>query len=290
MACWAQATRPPEVPASSAARPAAVASSGAGAPAGTAMERAQRAADSPLRAILEAAKLRRRIEPNAAAETDAAARRALALRPPAAGAARAELARAEPRAAVVPATPAPAPTPANVSAVAPRSVAAPALAAPAVPAAAPLLVADKPAITIRTLPGEALPEVPARSTALPPSTVAPLRNAPASSPSADLPRPSLPLAPTPVPAAVAAAAAAAPKLVHMVEPETTPRHLELLARPEVTVELTIRPDGSVSDVRVLPPVPRTLVPAITAAVEQWRYAPLPAPRPHRVVLVFKSGG
>jgi hypothetical protein len=46
----------------------------------------------------------------------------------------------------------------------------------------------------------------------------------------------------------------------------------------------------VSDVRVLPPVPRTLAPAIAAAVEQWRFAPLPAARPHRVVLVFRTGG
>ena len=81
-----------------------------------------------------------------------------------------------------------------------------------------------------------------------------------------------------------------PRLLHMVEPEMTPRLLDQLTRPEVAVEFTIRPDGSVSDVRVQPPVPRALVPVIAAAVEQWRFAPLPAPHSHRVQLVFKPGG
>lgn len=91
LACAAQATRPPGTPASAPAKPAsaagakngvngtngAIATNGNGA-SGTAgadaaaMERARRAAESPLRAILEAGKVRRRIEGDAAAEVEAA--------------------------------------------------------------------------------------------------------------------------------------------------------------------------------------------------------------------------
>ena len=73
----------------------------------------------------------------------------------------------------------------------------------------------------------------------------------------------------------------------MVEPAATPRLLDLLIRPEISVEFTIATDGSVGDIQVLPPAPRQWVPVITEAVEQWRYAPLAAPHRHRVQLVFK---
>lgn len=75
----------------------------------------------------------------------------------------------------------------------------------------------------------------------------------------------------------------------MVEPELNPRWLEQLLRPEVTVQFTIRADGAVEAVQVLPPVPRQMVAPILAAVEQWRFAPVPAPRPYRVQLVFRPG-
>ncbi len=192
------------------------------------MERAQRAADSPMRAILEAARLRRRVEAESPGELDAGARRA------------------------------------NV----PRAMAAG--------------VDDSPVITIRTLGGESLPVAPARSNALAPASLAPLRSASALALPPELPR----LLPWP---AAAAAALRPPELVQMVEPEMTPRLQELLLRPDVAVEFTIQPDGRVSGVQVLPPVPRALVPVIAQAVEQWRYAPLPAPRLHRVQLVFKTG-
>jgi outer membrane biosynthesis protein TonB len=80
-----------------------------------------------------------------------------------------------------------------------------------------------------------------------------------------------------------------PELLYIVEPDIGPRLLELLSRSEVVVEFTIRADGSVTGVQVLPPVPRQWVPVVTAAVEQWRFAPLPASRRHRVQLVFKNG-
>jgi len=75
----------------------------------------------------------------------------------------------------------------------------------------------------------------------------------------------------------------------MVEPEVSPRMLEQLPRSEVVVQFTIRADGTVEAVQVLPPVPRQMVAPIVAAVEQWRFAPLPAPRQHRVQLVFRPG-
>lgn len=196
------------------------------------MERARRAAESPLRAILEAAK----VKPASPAGYAAAP-------PPAPTAARTQ-------------------TAGNATAATPDQ--------------------GTPPLSIRTLPTEALPAAPARSAALAPAAVAPLRGASMPSLAAELPRPAF-MPP-------ASAVLQAPRLVHMVEPEMTPRLLDQLSRPEVAVELTIRSDGSVSDVQVQPPVPRALVPVIAAAVEQWRFAPVPAPRRHRVQLVFKPGG
>lgn len=230
-------------PAGSASAPAKGASA--------AMERVQRAADSPLRAILEAAKVRRRIEPEpTGADAEAALRRATALR--------------------------------QVQATLPE--AAP-VAPPAVSAAVwlPPQVAVPPATStvILTLPEAATPVAPARAAGLDAAAVAPLRAASAAAAlpgdAARAPLPELP------------ATAATPQLVHLVQPDVPQRLLDQLARAEVTVEFVIGSDGRVSSIAVLPPVPRPLVPLITAAVEQWRYAPLPAARPHRVQLVFKEG-
>jgi hypothetical protein len=214
------------------------------------MERAQRAADSPLRAILEASKLRPAAAPVAAVNPNPNA----SLNTSSAS------------------LPAPAPVARSLAAANP-------------PPPAPVPDPGSPVVTIRTLPTEALPAAPARSAALAPTAVAPVRGASAPLLPAELPRPA------PLPLAVTAPLVPpVPQLLHMVEPEVTPRLLDQLTRPEVAVEFTIRLDGSVSDVQVRSPVPRALVPVIAAAVEQWRFAPVPAPRPHRVQLVFKSGG
>lgn len=189
------------------------------------MERAQRAADSPLRAILEAARFRRRVEPEpTGADAEAALRRATALRA------------------------AQAATAADVS----------------------------PVTVILTLPETTTPPAAALGAGLGAVAVAPLPAASAVLPvlgdAARAPLPELP--------------PAAPQLVHMVQPEVPQPLLEQLGRAEVTVEFVIAADGRVSGVSVLPPVPRPLVPLITAAIEQWRYAPAAAARPHRVQLVF----
>lgn len=307
----AQSARP--APSSSASAPAKGASA--------AMERVQRAADSPLRAILEAAKVRRRIEPEpTGADAEAALRRATALRqaqaqaqaalPEAAPAAPAPapnvpVAPAVPNvqtvpvpaarsAAVPPAAPTAAPLPGAAAAAATISpaaaaavpAAAPAHAAPALhrPAAVwlPPQAAVPPATStvILTLPEATTPVAPARAAGLDAAAVAPLRAASAAA--------LLPGDATRTPLPDLPAIAAAPRLVHLVQPEIPQRLLDQLVRGEVTVEFVIGADGRVSGIAVLPPVPRPLVPLITAAVEQWRYAPLPAPRPHRVQLVFKD--
>ncbi|MBL8340546.1 MAG: hypothetical protein JNL30_03675 [Rubrivivax sp.] len=219
------------------------------------MQRAQRAADSPLRAIIEASKVRRRIEPEPTGEAEAPARRPVLPR-----GAPAETVRAETRAA---APPLPVPG---------RNTAPP-----------PAVAREDEAITVRTLQAQ----VPARTAAVDVAPLAPLSRGAAPVPTAaDLPRvPSLPEAPAALPRA---GPAAAPRLLHMVEPEIGPRLIEQLARPEVSVQFVIQPDGSVDAVQVLPPVPRQIVPLIVSAVEQWRFSPQPAPRPHRVQLVFKA--
>ena len=237
LTCLAQAARPPAAAASTPAKPASAASGSADA---AAMERARRAAESPLRAILEAGKVRRRLDGDPPADPDAA---------------------------------------------------------PVV--ARPLVAPATPVVTIRTLP----PDPPATSTprqpALTTGQVAPLNGAQAALP--DLSRPVVAMTPltsassspptsTAASGASSSASPGGPALRHMVEPETSPRLLEQLSRPEVAVEFTIGPDGTVSEVKVQPPVPRALVEKIVEAVEQWRYAPMPAPRRHRVQLVFKPPG
>lgn len=80
-----------------------------------------------------------------------------------------------------------------------------------------------------------------------------------------------------------------PKLLTMVDPVLTPNLLEGVRRDAgVTADLTLRPDGSVADVSVLPPASRQLVRAVVTALEQWRFAPLPSERVHRVQLVFRD--
>jgi TonB family protein len=205
------------------------------------MERAQRAADSPMRAILEAAKVRRRIEPDAAPEADAAPRR-------------------------------------GVAAGAGAKVVATAAAANAAPAPQ-AHESDGGVVAIRTLPAR-LPAAPVRvGSAIEGEAVAPLARSAAPAAVAEVPRL----------AALAPAEGAPPRLVRMVQPEVSPRWIEGLASPEVRVEFDIRPDGSVTDVQMLQPVPRPLVRAIVAALEQWQFEPVAALRRHRVQLVFKAG-
>lgn len=80
-----------------------------------------------------------------------------------------------------------------------------------------------------------------------------------------------------------------PLLVSRVDPEISPRvQQEIGPLPEVWAELTVRADGTVAAVALVSPVPRALQRPVLAALEQWRYDPLPAQRKLRVQLVFGS--
>lgn len=57
---------------------------------------------------------------------------------------------------------------------------------------------------------------------------------------------------------------------------------------EVEAELSLRADGSVAEVTLVSPVPRTWQRFITTALEQWRYEPVGSPRMHRVHVSFQT--
>lgn len=168
----------------------------------------------------------------------------------------------------------------SADAAAPRRVAAPAPAntGPATEAqAAPQQQSPQPALV--TLAADA-------TLAQPLATNAPALKADAA-PQSMLP---LNLAPGPMPSPEMAALLVQPKLVAMTPPDIPQRVIDQIGRVgQVAAELTIRPDGSVAEVVVLPPAPRVLHRSIVEALLQWRYEPLPGERKHRVDLVFGGG-
>lgn len=84
------------------------------------------------------------------------------------------------------------------------------------------------------------------------------------------------------------AASATPRLLTMVEPVLTARAIEEAGGlRELPVDLVIRADGSVAEVRVALKVPRPLARAVETALEQWRFEPLAGERMHRVQLAFE---
>lgn len=101
-----------------------------------------------------------------------------------------------------------------------------------------------------------------------------------------LPRLDRPSEPPPVPAPFA------PTLLRAVDPRLSGSDLsELGGRSlEVTADLTLAPDGTVSAVNLLPPVPRALVRPLTLALQQWVYAPVGGELVHRVRLVLQPPG
>jgi hypothetical protein len=78
-----------------------------------------------------------------------------------------------------------------------------------------------------------------------------------------------------------------PHLLKQINPELPQRALDELGRNAVvTVDLTIRMDGTVSDVAIVGQQPRPVRSAVLYALEQWRFSPLPRETLHRVELVF----
>lgn len=223
--------------------------------AAAAMERAQRLANNPLRMILEASRVRRKGEAEPAPEAaDASALRRTAARTD--GPATTPLATAAPPMRAAESTPAP---PAAAPATAPE------------PSAQPALV---------TLAADA-------------TLAQPLATGAAALKAELAPQPALPLdmSPGPLPSPEMAALLVQPRLLSMTPPDIPQRILDQVGRVgTVRAELTIRADGSVSEVNVLPPAPRALQRSIADALMQWRYEPLPAERRHRVELVFDRDG
>ena len=79
------------------------------------------------------------------------------------------------------------------------------------------------------------------------------------------------------------------KLINRVDPDLGQRQLDDLGRNAVVaVDLTIRADGSVASVAMIGQPARGLQRALSAALEQWRFEPLPSQRVHRVELLFNT--
>jgi hypothetical protein len=98
------------------------------------------------------------------------------------------------------------------------------------------------------------------------------------------------LAIAPLAVAAPAVVLVQPKLVEMVEPVIPARVRDAIGGlVEVWADLTIRADGTVAGVALVPPAPRQVQRYVVAALEKWRFEPLPAERLHRVQLVFNAG-
>lgn len=98
-----------------------------------------------------------------------------------------------------------------------------------------------------------------------------------------------PPAPVSLPAFIPAPDLAPPTLLQMVEPVIPPQVISRTgALREVTADLTLQPDGTVSAVVLAVSTPRAVQRYLTQALSQWRFAPLAAARVHRVQLVFDN--
>ncbi len=97
------------------------------------------------------------------------------------------------------------------------------------------------------------------------------------------------LSPVPAPMEMPDGAEAPPLLLDIVEPVLTePEQAEAARLGVLRADLRLRPDGSVAEVSVLTEASRPLQRAVQAALLQWRFAPLPAERLHRVELVVRG--
>lgn len=225
-----------------------------------AMARARRQAASPMRWILEAGRLQRKVSDAPAGAGSAPERSAAGpsqpdpVARPAAPVADAVVDAPAIRETVQPLYAAPSPEPevveppAALPAIAePASVAAAARAARALAAPAPELPPLPVGLTLLT----------PKASLAPPQTVA-----------------------GPV-------EAAAPKLLSMVEPALPPDvQADLRRAGEVVAELSLNVDGTVGDVRLLSRTPRNVQRVLLSALSQWRFEPLAQPTVHRVQLVF----
>ncbi len=94
----------------------------------------------------------------------------------------------------------------------------------------------------------------------------------------------------PVAAAPAAAVTSAPpRLLTRVDPDIPSAVMRRMGFPaELQVDLTIQPDGSVRDVRMVSPAQRAAEPYVVEAMSQWRFERVAAPRLQRFNLVYAN--
>jgi hypothetical protein len=160
---------------------------------------------------------------------------------------------------------------------------------PAVAAAGPLA---RPEVTPRARPAR-----PPREVATPEPTIispdlAQALSAPVSGPALaqePVPQPVTASVPAQVPMTAPAPELARPTLITRVDPDPPARLLtEFGASTVITADLTIKPDGSVSQVVIVTPNTRSLGRYVVTALRQWRFAPLPSERVWRVELVFRT--
>ncbi|MDM4767878.1 energy transducer TonB [Pelomonas sp. SE-A7] len=162
---------------------------------------------------------------------------------------------------------APKPAPVRTAAVAaPKPALAPKIQADAAPAETPptlLAVADTSMSSASRVPETAAPPAPAAIVA---------RSEP-------------PPAPEPEPAPVVEADL---RLVHRVEPEFPRQLMSTVSSGAVLVRFMVQPNGTVSNLEVLKTSHRKLSSAALEAVNQWRFAPIPAAREATVEIGFST--
>lgn len=227
--------------------------------AAAAMERAKRMAAGPMRVILEASKGKQRREPEPAAPApapaDAGSLRAVSARPAAAAAA---------------------------TDIAVRAVPAPQNTAAAEPTPQPAAAAPSPAPTATAV----TTQITLSSDSLQSHKVAPVPGLERDHRAATVPA-LMPAAPAALPALPEANVK--PTLLSRVDPELPQRLLDELGRNAVvSMDLTIRPDGQVARVAMVSNVSQRVQRLLVAALEQWRFNPLPSERVHRIELVFNG--
>ena len=237
------------------AKPEAAAS--AAADSATAMERAKRQAAGPMRFILEAAKVRRKgNEADAPAVADAVVVRPVVTRSVAVTQPVSEPAQ---RSFTPAAQPTPAPAPAQ------------AVLTPPPPAPAPSAVTTE--ITLASQQLQAKP----MAAAVPGLERTALATPAAAVPAAALSLPSLANLPV------------IPQLLSQGDIELSARALDEVSRGTVVqVDLKLKTDGSVSDVKLISSVPRPLARELIPMLQQWRFRPLPREHVHRVEVVLNS--
>ncbi len=276
---WAQEAKP--------------ASAAATSEASAAMERAKRLAASPMRVIMQAGKMRRK-----ANEADAAPVPVDAVNLRRAVATTSATTSASPVASTSTSTSA------STSASTPTSPPAPSATSPVAggPAPSPATTPTTTATPTAVAPGT--PAVAARETAAEPSSAitttlvleAPQLSAPATQSVTGLGKTAAPvvmpasLAKMVLPEALAGTLPSAqPKLLSTVEPDIPKRlRLDTGRVDEVQADLNLRPDGTVAQVHLIGPYPRSWGSYIVAAMEKWRFEPLASARVHRVQLVFSE--